>query len=153
MVSFHFLNPNRTSSSFMSIGITGFVFTVSGIANDVKNSRSVSSCPYQWGGIVSPSSSADSRERLLNESPLSMVPCPHGEAAAALKEFLLYQRRLLSIVSLSRTVSHMISVGSVVDRKCWKSSGYSACSRFLGIISLLRPFVSFSFTTFRIFRC
>ena len=70
----------------MSVGIVGCVFTISGIANAVRNFLSVSSCPYNCGGIVPASNATDSLDRLLKESPLCMVPFLHGDAAAALKE-------------------------------------------------------------------
>ena len=75
------------------IGITECVLTFSSFANDVKNSLSVSSCPYHCNGFVPASSAAYSLERLLKETPLCMIPFLHGDAAAALKEFLLYQSK------------------------------------------------------------
>ena len=89
MVSFHFLNLLVASSSVMSVDIVGCFFKISGIANDVRNSLSMLSFPYHCGGIAPPSSAADSFDRLLKESPLCMMPFPHGDAAAALKEPLL----------------------------------------------------------------
>ena len=53
------------------------------------------------------------------------------------------------MVSLSSTVSHMMSSGSVSARTCWKSVGYSACSRCRGIIRFCSPFDVVGFTTFR----
>ena len=106
----------------MSVGIAGCVFTLSGI---VRNSLSMLSCPYHCGGISPASNAADSFDRLLRESPLCMVPFPHGDAAAAQKECLLNQRRLHSMVSLSSTVPQMMSSWLVVAKECWNSVGYS----------------------------
>ena len=78
-----------TSSSVMLVDMGRCCFTISGIANDVRNSLSRLSFPYHCGGIAPPSSAADSFDRLLKESPLCMMPFPHGDAAAALKEPLL----------------------------------------------------------------
>ena len=51
---------------------------------------------------------AESLDRLLNESPLCMIPFPHGDAAAVLKEPLLNQCRLHLMVSLSSILSQMM---------------------------------------------
>ena len=100
----------------MSVNIAGCVFTISVIAIKVSNSQSMSSCLYHCGGIVPASNAAEFLDRLLEESPLCMVPFPHGDPAAALTEPLLYQSRLHLMVSLSSTVSQMISSGSVVAK-------------------------------------
>ena len=75
-----------TSSSVMSVGMVGCFFTILGIAINIRNSLSMLSCPYHFGGIVPASIAAQSLDRLLKESPLCMMPFPHGDAAAALKE-------------------------------------------------------------------
>ncbi len=129
-----------------------FFLTTSGSAKEVKNSRSMSSCSCQCGGIVPDRSSADSFERLLKDNPLCMVPCPHGDAAAARNEFRLNRRRLLSMVSLSSIVSHMMSAGSVDERNCWKFCGYSVLCLSLGIMSLSRPLFRLGLTTCRMLR-
>ena len=108
---------------------------ISGIANKVRNSLSVLSCPYHSGGIVLASDVIDSLDRLLKELLLCMIPFPHGETAAALKEYLVYQRRLRLMVYLSSSVSQMISLGSAVAVVLWKSVGYSNCSLNCGIMS------------------
>ena len=128
MISFQFLKLYVTSSSVMSVDTVGCFFTILGIANNARNSLGMSSFPYYCGGIVPSSSSAESLDRLLKESPLCMIPFPHGDAAAALKEPLLQQSRLHSMVSLSSTVSQIMSSGSVAARNCWKSVVYLDCS-------------------------
>ena len=79
---------------------------------------------------------------------LCMVTFPHGDAAAAPKEHLLYQCRLHSMVSLFNTVSQMMSSGLVVAKTCWKSVGYLDCSQCCGIIRFWSPFDVVGFTTF-----
>ena len=73
----------------MLVDMGGCFFTISGIANNVRNSLSMLSFPFHCGGIVPRRSAADSFDRLLKEIPLFMMPFPHGDAAAALKEPLL----------------------------------------------------------------
>jgi hypothetical protein len=86
------------------------------------------------------SNAAESLDRLLKECPLCTAPILHDDAAAPLKEYLLYQSRLRLMVSFSSTVSQMISSGSVVAKTCWRSIGYSDCSLCYGIISSWSPF-------------
>ena len=83
---------------------------------DVRNSRRRVSLPYQSFGIVPAKSAEAAGERLVKESLSWMIPCPHGDVAAALKCCLLKRRRFLSIDDRSRRESHMISVSWFVER-------------------------------------
>ena len=130
VVSSHFLNPFDTSAVVISVDIAPAFFTLSGMANDVRNSLSMWSCPVHCSGICPDRTSDASRERLLNvRLSYDIVPFPQGEAAAAQKELRLKRRRFALIDSLSKIVSQMMSSSDVVARNVWKFSGYSVWSR------------------------
>ena len=151
VLSFHVRNPYFTSSVVISSGMGVVTLTESGIAKDVKNSRRVSSSPCQSAGIVPPRISAASRERLENVSRSCIFPFPHGEAAAARNEFLLYFSRLCSMLALSSKVSHTMSFSSVVASNAWKSSGSAGLFRCLGTKTVRKLLFSCGLVTCRIF--
>ena len=120
MVSFHFLKPDSTSLVVISAEIGFLHLTSSGMAKEVKISwSSTSSFPCQEDGTLPDKSSVASLDLLLKVSLSCIIPCPHGEIAATRKELRLYRRRLVCIVCLSNTASHVMSAAFVCLRKSW----------------------------------
>ena len=68
VVSFHFLKPYMASLLDISIGMGAVLLTLSGIANDVKNSRRVASSPCHARGIKPDKISEAAYDRLLHDN-------------------------------------------------------------------------------------
>ena len=92
-----------------------------------RNPLHVTSRPYHCGGLVPITNAAEILDRLLKESPLCIISFPHGDAVAALREFLLYWSRLHLMVYLSKTMSQMMSSGLVGYSDCSLLSNHKCC--------------------------